>query len=169
MLFFSSFLIFNGKTKPVLIRSKIVKERTLAGFALFYNLKFTVSVKLLKKKLGEIAQLKKKLQKNKERFEIIDTEWKTAENKIVLLEKRVKPAELEVEKNKPDLKKKKSLEELVKDAEVDCGALKAQSETIKTEVDEINKKIGDIGKGKIEGIKKIIQKTKNGIKELILI
>lgn len=119
----------------------------------------------IRKLQGEIAQLKKKLQKNKERFEIIDTEWKTAENKIVLLEKRVKPAELEVEKNKPDLKKKKSLEELVKDAEVDCGALKAQSETIKTEVDEINKKIGDIGKGKIEGIKKIIQKTKNGIKD----
>ena len=60
----------------------------------------------------------------------------------------------------PDKKELERIEEELKDAEINHGAAKAEAETARDEVEELNKQIGEKGKGKIEGIKKQIKKTK---------
>ena len=45
------------------------------------------------------------------------------------------------------------------------NVFKASAESVQEEVEEINKQITAMGKGKVEGIKKMMQKTKDAIKE----
>ena len=50
----------------------------------------------IRKLQGDIAKLKREIAKSKQRFEIIRSEWSTANEKITLLQGRIKDAEKEV-------------------------------------------------------------------------
>ena len=61
------------------------------------------------------------------------------------------------------------IEQRVKDAEVEHGAAKATADTAAEKVEEINLQMVEIGKGRIEGKKKLIEKEWCVIKQCFCI
>ena len=74
----------------------------------------------------------------------------TDADKISMLESRLPKQKDLVAKLKPNKKELQKMEDVVKEAECDFGAAQANFETAKEDVDEINKKMVEIGKESVQ-------------------
>lgn len=114
---------------------------------------------------GFIARTTKEIAKNKSDLQQLNASYDTALKKIDMVKKSIKDQEKRLKDATPDKKRLNELEDAMKDAECEWGATKASAQSVQEEVDEINKQITAMGKGKVEGIKKLMQKTKDAIKD----
>ena len=74
----------------------------------------------------------------------------TDADKISMLESRLPKQKDLVAKLKPNKKELQKMEDAVKEAECEFGAAQANFETAKEAVDEINKKMVEIGKDSVQ-------------------
>ena len=108
---------------------------------------------------SKIRQFSTDVTKKSNRLEQIVASQANHLQTIKLVKSRIPEKEKLVKSLTPNKKELEKNQQKVQDAEVELGAATATANSSKEKVDEINKQMVEIGQGRIEGKKKLIEKV----------